>query len=49
MIWESLWESQQNEEKEYVVDVQHDVSLPRLPSLKGNEEQHECQKCKRLL
>jgi hypothetical protein len=27
-----------------VVDVQHDKRLPGLPSLKGNEEQHECQK-----
>ena len=36
--------SQKNEEKEYVVDSQHDERLSGLPSLKGNEEQHECQK-----
>ena len=40
-------ESQQNEEKKYVVDSQHDERLSRLPSLKGNEEQHECQKVQR--
>jgi hypothetical protein len=45
MIWESMWESQQNEEKKYVVDLQHDERLLGLPSLKGDEEQHECQKC----
>ena len=39
--------SQKNEEKKYVVDVKHDERLPGLPSLKGNEEQHECQKCKK--
>jgi hypothetical protein len=27
-----------------VVDSQHDERLLGLPSLKGNEEQHECQK-----
>jgi hypothetical protein len=27
-----------------VVDLQHDERLLGLPSLKGNEEQHECQK-----
>jgi hypothetical protein len=27
-----------------VVDSQHDVRLPGLPSLKSNEERHECQK-----
>jgi hypothetical protein len=41
--------SQQNEEMKYVVDSQHDVRLPGLPSLKGNEERHECQKCKKVL
>jgi hypothetical protein len=30
-----------------VVNSQHDGKLPGLPSLKGNEKQHECQKCKR--
>jgi hypothetical protein len=30
-----------------VVDLQHDERLPGLPSLKGNEEHHECQKCKK--
>jgi hypothetical protein len=30
-----------------VVNSQHDERLPRLPSLKGNEEQHECQKVPR--
>jgi hypothetical protein len=45
MIWESMWGSQQNEEKKYVVDLQHDERLLGLPSLKGDEEQHECQKC----
>ena len=30
-----------------MVDSQHDERLPGLPSLKGNEEQHECQKCKK--
>ena len=29
--------SQQNEEKKYVVNSQHDVRLPGLPSLKGNK------------
>jgi len=37
MIWESIWEASKNEEKKYVVDSQHDVRLPGLPSLKGNE------------
>jgi hypothetical protein len=37
-------ESYQNEEKKYVVDSQHDERLSGLPSLKVNEEQHECQK-----
>jgi hypothetical protein len=32
-----------------VVDVQHDERLSGLPSLKGNEEQHECQKCQKVL
>ena len=27
-----------------MVDSQHDERLSRIPSLKGNEEQHECQK-----
>jgi hypothetical protein len=27
-----------------VVDSQHDEKLSGLPSLKGNEEHHECQK-----
>jgi hypothetical protein len=27
-----------------VVDLQHDERLSGLPFLKGNEEQHECQK-----
>jgi hypothetical protein len=27
-----------------VVDSRHDERLSGLPSLKGNEEQHECQK-----
>ena len=49
MIWESMWESQQNEKKEYVVELQHDNRLTGLPSLKGNEEQHECQKYKEVL
>jgi hypothetical protein len=49
MIWESIWEASKNEEKKYVVDSQHDVRLPGLPSLKGNEEQHECRKCKKVL
>ena len=35
MIWESMWESQQNEKKEYVVELQHDNRLMGLPSLKG--------------
>ena len=35
MIWESMWESQQNEKKEYVVEGHHDNRLKRLPSLKG--------------
>ena len=48
MIWESMWESQQNEKKEYVVDPQHDVRLPGLPVLKG-KNQHECHKCKQVL
>ena len=39
--------SQQNEEKQYVVDSQHVIRLPGLPSLKGKEEQHECQKVKK--
>jgi hypothetical protein len=30
-----------------VVNSQHDGRLPGLPSLKGNEKQHECQKCKK--
>ena len=30
-----------------MVDSQHDVRQPGIPSLKGNEEQHECQKCKK--
>jgi hypothetical protein len=45
MIWESVWEANKNEEKKYVVDLQHDERLLGLPSLKGDEEQHECQKC----
>ena len=48
MIWESMWESQQNEKKEYVVDLQHDERLLGLPSLNG-DEQHECHKCKQVL
>jgi hypothetical protein len=32
-----------------VVDLQHDERLSRLPSLKGNEEQHECQKFQKVL
>jgi hypothetical protein len=32
-----------------VVDSQHDERLPGLPSLKGDEEQHECQKYKNVL
>jgi hypothetical protein len=32
-----------------VVDLQHDERLSGLPSLKGNEEQHECQKCQKVL
>ena len=39
-----MWESYQNEEKEYVADSRHDERLSGLPSLKGNEKQHECQK-----
>jgi hypothetical protein len=35
MIWESMWESQQNEKKEYVVELQHDNRLMGLPALKG--------------
>jgi hypothetical protein len=35
MIWESMWESQQNEKKEYVVECQHDNRLMGLPALKG--------------
>ena len=27
-----------------MVDSQHDERISSLPSLKGNEEQHECQK-----
>ncbi len=27
MIWESMWESQQNEKKEYVVECYHDNRL----------------------
>jgi hypothetical protein len=34
MIWESKWESQQNE-KEYVVECRHDNRLKGLPVLKG--------------
>jgi hypothetical protein len=34
MIWESMWESQQNE-KEYVVECRHDNRLKGLPALKG--------------
>jgi hypothetical protein len=45
MIWESVWEASKNEEKKYVVDLQRDERLLGLPSLKGGEEQHECQKC----
>jgi hypothetical protein len=30
-----------------VVDLQHEERLLGLPSLKGNEEQHECHKCKK--
>jgi hypothetical protein len=45
MIWESAWEASKHEEKKYVVDLQHDERLLGLPSLKGDEEQHECQKC----
>jgi hypothetical protein len=40
-----MWESQKNEKKEYVVELHHDNGLLGLPALKGNEEQHECQKC----
>jgi hypothetical protein len=36
-IWESMWESQQNEKKEYVVDLQHEERLLGLPSLKGKK------------
>jgi hypothetical protein len=33
-----------------VVEPRHDEGLPGLPSLKGNEDQHECQKLqKRVL
>jgi hypothetical protein len=35
MIWESMWESQQNERKEYVVECHHDNRLKGLPALKG--------------
>jgi hypothetical protein len=35
MIWESMWESQQNEKKEYVVEWHHDNRLKGLPALKG--------------
>jgi hypothetical protein len=30
-----------------VVNSQHDGKLLGLPSLKDNEKQHECRKCKR--
>jgi hypothetical protein len=49
MCWESVWEASKNEEKKYVVNSRHDERLPGLPSLKGNEEQHECQKCQKVL
>jgi hypothetical protein len=32
-----------------VVDLQHDERLSGLPSLKGDEEQHECRKCQKVL
>ena len=35
MIWESMWESQQNEKKEYVVECHHGNRLKGLPALKG--------------
>ena len=35
MIWESMWESQQNEKEEYVVECYHDNRLKGLPALKG--------------
>ena len=47
IIWESVWESQQNEEKEYVVNSQHDVRLPGLPSLKGNKNGMSVKSAKR--
>ena len=40
-------EASKNEEKKHGVNSQHDGKLPGLPSLKGNEKQHECRKCKR--
>jgi hypothetical protein len=40
-------EASKNEEKRHVVNSQHDGKLPGLPSLKDNEKQHECRKCKR--
>jgi hypothetical protein len=47
MFWESIVEASKNEEKKHVVNSQHDGKLPGLPSLKGNEKQHECRKCKK--
>jgi hypothetical protein len=44
-----MWESYQNEEKEYVVDSRHDERLSGLPSLKGFEKHHECQKFHKVL
>ena len=35
MIWESIWESQQDEKKEYAVECQRDNRLTGLPALKG--------------
>jgi hypothetical protein len=32
-----------------VSDSRHDERLSGLPSLEGNEKQHECQKCQRVL
>jgi hypothetical protein len=43
------WESYKNEEKEYVANSRDDVRLLGLPSLKGCEKQHECQRHKRVL